>query len=52
MEEFISEFCAFMSASNDSTANYINMISYYLTTNKDIYSLLQKILRKNFKSPE
>lgn len=51
IDEFISEFCAFMSASNDSTANYINLLFYCLNKHPQVYDKLKKIIRGRFNSP-
>lgn len=41
-----------MSASNDSTANFINGLFYYLIYNQEIFSTLQKRVQNVIKKPE
>lgn len=41
-----------MSASNDSTANFLNGLFYYLTTNQDVLATLQKKIQAIIKKPE
>lgn len=41
-----------MTAANDSTGNYINMLMYYLSQHPHHQNKLQRMLRDKFKHPE
>ena len=41
-----------MSASNDSTANFLNMLFYYLSTNPTEYSIVHKLVQNDIKKDD
>jgi cytochrome P450 len=41
-----------MSASNDSTANYLNMLFYYLSTHPEVQTKLRKAIKYQISKPE
>lgn len=41
-----------MSASNDSTANFLNGLFYYLMRNQQVLTMLQKKIKAAIKKPE